>query len=180
MSRPHPGERSGRRAAAGDESGSGTAIGVAIIFPMLLLVIVVLQGVSYASRTEQMLQTAANRAAHTASLCCLHVGDASEAAQLILARRQYSPRGALECANDVAGDAVVRFRNVSSAEVPALDPVTGDPNSVPSGGSVSVFVSCRLPPERVGVSSLASNATRIAVGVATLDPSRHRSMPLTP
>lgn len=182
MTRLQRGDRPGRCVAAGNESGSGTAIGVAIIFPLLLLVIVALQGIAFATRTEQALQVAADRAAHTASLCCLHVSDANRAAQLSITSQASPARlRRLECANDVAGDAIVHFRDVTSAEVPALDPVSGIPNIVPNGGLVSVYVSCRLPPERVGVSSLlGANATRSAIGFATLDPGRHRSMPVTP
>ena len=172
--------RSGNRARAGDESGSGTAIGVAIIFPMLMLVIVILQGITFATRTEQALQAIADRAAQTASLCCLHVGDASDAARAsIAAQAGIASFRRLDCANDVAGDAVVEFRSVASAVI--LPGPSGSPNVVPAGGHVGIHLSCQLPRGHIGAFSLfATDVRRSAIGVATLDPGRHRSMTVTP
>ncbi|WP_419864289.1 hypothetical protein [Candidatus Poriferisodalis sp.] len=172
---------SGGSGVRSDESGSGTAIGVAIVFPLLLLVIMVLQGITFATRTEQALQATADRAAHTASLCCLHVGDAGAAAQRsITAHIGSAPWHRLDCTNEVATDTAVEFRSVTNAVVPDTD-LSGNPNIVPAGGRVEVFVSCRLPPSRVGVFSLfATDVRRSAIGVATLDPGRHRSMTVTP
>ena len=176
-----PSPRLRRRAVTACEHGSGTAIGVAIIFPMLLLVIVVLQSITFATRTEQALQTAADRAAQTAALCCLYVDDALTMVEQSLATHaRFGPDRQLECSNDVVGDAAVVFRDVRSAEVLVLD-ANGDRNIVPAGGQAAVRVRCRLPSSRVGVFGfLGTEVSRSAIGVATLDPGRHRSMTVTP
>ena len=181
MHRRHLSNHPDRKAAAGDESGSGTAIGVAIIFPMLLLVIVTLQGITFATRTEQTLQAVADRAAHTAALCCLHVNEAIAMVEQSLALHvRVGPNRQLECANDVVGDVAVVFRDVTSAEVPAFD-VSGNANIVPAGGQAAVRVRCQLPSGRVGAFGfMGSDVDRSAIGVATLDPGRHRSASATP
>lgn len=170
----------GDETTAGDESGSGTAIGVAIIFPMLLLVIAVLHGITFTTRTEQALQAVADRAAHTASLCCLLVGDASEAARRSI-EMHAGPWNRLECENDVAHgtSTTVEFRDVDGTVVPA-GPGTS-PNVVPAGGYVRVRVSCALPPSHTGVFTLlAADVSRSVVGIATLDPYRFRAPPAMP
>ena len=170
-----------RRPARACQRGSGTAIGIAILFPMLLLVIMVIQAITFATRTEQALQAAADRAAHTAALCCLYVDDALAMAEQSLAvYARIGPGRRLDCANDVVGDAAIVFRDVASAEVPALD-AGGGPNIVPSGGQAAVLVRCRLPVSRIGAFGfLGSNVDRNAIGIATLDPGRHRSTTVTP
>ena len=173
--------RLNHRSATGCQRGSGTAIGIAIIFPMLLLVIVTLQGITFATRTEQTLQAVADRAAYTAALCCLYVNEAIAMVEQSLALHvRVGPNRRLDCANDVVGDVAVVFRDVTSAEVPAFD-VSGNANIVPAGGQAAVRVRCQLPSDRVGAFGfLGSNVDRSAIGVATLDPGRHRSMSVTP
>lgn len=169
------------RTSADDEAGSGTAIGVAIFFPVLMLVIMALQSITSATRTEQSLQAIADRAAHSASLCCLNVGAAQDTVeQNIVAASTGGPRARLDCVNDIAGNAAVLFTDVTGTRVPRLD-AHGQANTVPAGGNVTVTLLCRLPPDRVGIlSPWGAAATRSAVGVAAVDPGRHRSVPPTP
>ena len=175
--RVHSGRIDGETATTRDESGTGTAIGVAIIFPMLLLVIALLQGITFTSRTEQALQAVADRAAHTASLCCLQVDDATEEALESIAVYA-GPWNRLDCTNDVADGAetTVEFRDVSQAVVPETDSA-GDPNVVPVGGYVRVRMRCDLPPSHAGVFLPLVDISRSVVGVATIDPFRHRMPP---
>ena len=178
--RPRPGTASRRRQPVrpplGGEAGSGTAIGVAIIFPMLLLVIVVLHAITLATRSEQALQAIADRAAHTASLCCLRVDDAEATVrEAVGAHARGLPTDRLECSNDVAADTLVEFRDVSFAVVPSPD--APDPDAVvPSGGRVAVRVTCELPRRQLAMPFLSPAAgSRTAIGIATVDPYRHRS-----
>ncbi|WP_419931457.1 hypothetical protein [Candidatus Poriferisodalis sp.] len=177
MGRMHSGKIGGGAATAGDERGTGTAIGVAIIFPMLLLVIALLQGITFTSRTEQALQAVADRAAHTASLCCLLVGDAADAALESIAVYA-GPWNRLDCQNDVtdASETIVEFRDVSQAVVSETNSA-GDPNVVPVGGYVRVRMNCDLPPSHAGVFLPLVDISRSVVGVATIDPFRHRMPP---
>ena len=152
-----------------DEAGSGTAIGVAIMFPALMLVIMVLHAITLATRTEQALQAVADRAAHTASLCCMNVAGARDTAmQTVGAHARGLPTGRLDCANDVANGTSVEFIDVAGAQVPDGEPV-------PAGGTVIVRVVCQLP-ARVGggISPLRGDVERSAIGMATIDPYRHR------
>ena len=43
------------------------------MFPMLMVVIILIQMLSDSTRSEQALQATANRAARTASLCCYRI-----------------------------------------------------------------------------------------------------------
>ncbi|WP_419915187.1 pilus assembly protein TadG-related protein [Candidatus Poriferisodalis sp.] len=158
-----------------NEAGSGTAIGVAIMFPALMLVIMVLHAITTATRTEQALQAVADRAAHAASLCCVNVAGARDTAeQTVEAHTRGLPIGRLDCANDAdPGRTDVSFFDVAGAEVRAT--VTDSDPPVPAGGTVIVRVVCELP-ARVGggLSPLRGNVERSAVGMATVDPYRHR------
>ena len=84
--RPRPARRCSLGAAArrgsrrGGEGGSGTAVGAAMMFPALMLVIVLIQMLSDTTRAEQALQATANRAARVAALCCHRVDGAGGAA----------------------------------------------------------------------------------------------------
>lgn len=163
-----------RRVPNRGEAGSGTAIGVAIMFPALMLVIMVLHAITTATRTEQALQAVADRAAHAASLCCVNVAGARDTAeQTVEAHTRGLPIGRLDCANDAdQGRTTVRFIDVAGTEVgKPVDP----PEPVPAGGTVIVRVVCELP-ARVGggFSPLRGNVERSAIGMATVDPYRHR------
>ena len=154
-----------------DQAGSGTAIGVAIIFPILMLVIVSLQGLIEQSRIEQSIQTVAHRAARTASLCCHSTRDAADAAQASLAAAEAAnAQNRILCNNDFAGDARVVFLDVGGSEVP-----TAADGVVPPGGTVYVLVECRLPPQWLGSYGLPGLAVEHqAWGVASVDPYRSR------
>lgn len=159
------------RRARRDQAGSGTAIGVAIIFPILMLVIIALQGLIEQSRIEQSIQTVAHRAARTASLCCHSTGDAAEAARASLAAAEdANAHNRIFCNNNFVGDATVVFLDVGGNEVPAAaDGV------VPPGGTVYVLVRCRLPPQWLGSYGLPGlEVERRAWGTASVDPYRSR------
>ena len=89
------------------EHGSGTAIGVAMMFPMLMMAIVLIQMLSDSTRSEQALQATANRAARTASLCCYRIdGDGGAAATVRAGLESATAAGArnrIFCNNDTAG-----------------------------------------------------------------------------
>ena len=162
-----------------DESGSGTAIGVAVIYPMLIVVIVALNAIITASRTEHSLQSAADRAARTASLCCELVDDARETAERSLAVHR------LECVNDVAEESEIDFFAVSGSMV-LPPPVKRDASQpevgrarVPLAGTVQVHVTCTLS---AGIWSRMfagpAGVQRHAVGQAIVDPYRSRLIPV--
>ena len=161
-----------------DEAGSGTAIGVAIMFPALMLVIMMLHAITSATRTEQALQAVADRAAHAASLCCVNVAGARDTArQTVDAHARGLPTGRLDCANDVANGTSVEFVDVAGANAEVTDRGVArlPPVAVPAGGTVIVRVVCQLP-ARVGggFSPLRGDVERSAIGMATVDPYRHR------
>lgn len=174
-----------------DEAGSGTAIGVAVIFPMLMLVIVALHAITTATRTEQALQSAVDRAAHAASLCCYRTG-----AAYAMALSALEPVGRKMCANDllvqsrisildVEGNIVLRPQLVETTPPhnPFFNPSIEDqiarlaatPDLVPLGGQVRVAVSCRLKSAQLGATGLRGlTAERSAIGIASIDPYRWR------
>ena len=165
----------GRRRRQHGESGSGSVIGVAILFPALMLVIVAIQLLSDSARIEQGIQAAANRAARTASLCCYHTGGpdgAEEVARASLrAASSANTYNQVLCNNDFVGSSEVIFIDVSGSHVPNR----GD-RAVPPGGTVHVFVTCRIPPLILGGFGFPGlGAERKAVAVASVDPYRHRS-----
>ena len=154
-----------------DQAGSGTAIGVAVLFPILMLVIVSLQGLIEMSRIEQSIQTVTHRAARTAALCCHNTDDAAEAARASLsAAEAANAHNRIYCNNNFVEDAIVVFVDVNGSEVPvAADGV------VPPGGTVYVFMECLLPPQWLGSFGLPGlDAERQAWGVASVDPYRSR------
>lgn len=157
-----------------DEAGSGTAIGVAIMFVPLMGVIVALSMLSGSARVEQALQSTANRAARTASLCCHHTGEARDVVHAALAAAEQAAAGnRIVCNNDLVNDSRIRFINVEGNDVPIG---TGDGRAVPPGGYVRVVLTCRIPPEVLGgVGFPGLDVRRTAVGVASVDPYRSRS-----
>ena len=155
-----------------DDTGSGTAIGVAILFVPLMLVIVGLSMLTGSARAEQALQTAANRAARTASLCCHNTGEAEAVAHAALEAAERPGVGnQVVCNNDLAEDSRIRFTDVdgNDVSVEAESPV-------PPGGVVSVLLTCRIPPEALGgVGFPGLTVERRVRGVASIDPYRARS-----
>ena len=154
------------------EHGSGTAIGVAMMFPLLMLVIVLIQMLSDSTRSEQALQATANRAARTASLCCYRIDGADGAVATVRAGLENVTDAAagnrIYCNNDMAGTARVVFIDVDDSEVTS--------GAVPPGGTAYVFLTCRIPPQVIGGFGLPFlDAERLLVGVATIDPFRSRS-----
>ena len=166
-----------RRRRPPTEDGSGTAIGVAILFPMLMLVIVTLRMLSDTARIEQGIQASANRAARAAALCCHYTDGAEEVAKASL--RAAETAGAynrIYCNNDVEDDSRVVFLDVDGAHVPNTRNSSGNPRPVPAGGTVHVFVTCRIPPQVLGGFGIAGlDAERTVRGVATIDPFRLRA-----
>ena len=156
-----------------DDTGSGTAIGVAIMFVPLMGVIVLLSMLTGSARVEQALQSTANRVARTASLCCHYTGDAEAVVQTALAAAQGAAAGnRVVCDNVLADDSRVVFINVEGDDVPI-----GAEEAVPPGGSVSVGLTCRLPPEVLGgVGIPGLQVERRVTGVASIDPFRSRSI----
>ena len=158
-----------------DEAGSGMVIGVAILFPMLMLIVVALQALSDSARIEQGIQSSANRAARAASLCCHRTGGPDGATAVaeasLRAAVSADAYNRIHCNNDVVADSRVVFINVGGGQVAA------DPNNpVPPGGTVHVFVTCQLPPQVLGGFGLPGlSVTRSTEGVATIDPYRHRT-----
>lgn len=154
------------------EDGSGTAIGVAMMFPMLMLVIILIQMLSDSTRSEQALQATANRAARVAALCCYRVDGDGGAVEVVRAGLENvtstGARNRIFCNNDMAGGARIVFIDVSGDEV-----ATGP---VPPGGTAYVFLTCRVPPKIIGGFGItALDAERLLVGAATIDPFRSRS-----
>ena len=156
-----------------DDRGSGTALGVAILYPVLMLVIVVISTLSESTRIEQSLQATVNRAARTAALCCHYTGGANGAEAVVRASLAQAERGTYEsvrCNNDFVGDSTVVFIDVNDVEV-AIDPG----NAVPPGGTVYVLATCQIPFEVIGGVWLPGlDAERTVLGLASVDPYRSR------
>ncbi|WP_419840306.1 pilus assembly protein TadG-related protein [Candidatus Poriferisodalis sp.] len=165
-----------------DQTGSGTAIGVAVIYPMLIVVIVALNAVISASRTEHSLQAAADRAARSASLCCELVDDARDTA-----RRSLSA-DFLQCVNDAAEESEIDFFDVSGSRmlptpIPKDASDKGEPKverlRVPPAGTVQVHVTCTLSAGAWGrMFAGPAGVQRHAVGQAIVDPYRSRLIPV--
>ncbi len=171
-------------------SGSGTAIGVAVMFPMLMLVIVALQAITSATRTEQMLQAAVDRAAHSASMCCELAQDA-----IAMAESAISLAGRRLCTNDVVDDSTISIVDAENNSLESLLPTQDEiaamrfaqwylyvtyggaqSQTVPVGGQVRVAMSCRLRPSQLGVTALPDAVVeRRVVGVATIGPFHWRA-----
>lgn len=157
------------------QRGSGSAIGVAMMFPMLMMVIVALSILTDSARTEQALQAAADRAARTASLCCYYTGGtegADAVARTSLAAaddENYYNR--IYCVNDFVNDSTILFVDVGDNVVGVA---AGSP--VPPGGTVYVYLRCTIPPQALGGFGWPGlDAERTAVGVAAIDPYRFRA-----
>ncbi|MXV90607.1 MAG: hypothetical protein F4121_06890 [Acidimicrobiia bacterium] len=145
---------------------------MAILFTPLMLLIVSLSMLTGSARIEQALQATANRAARTAALCCHHTGDAEAAvhASLVAAERT-AVTNRIVCQNNLVADSTVFFVAVAGNDVP----IDGT-SAVPSGGTVYVVLTCRVPAEVLGgVGFPGLNVERRAVGVAVVDPYRYRS-----
>ena len=155
------------------DRGSGTALGVAILYPVLMMVIVVIATLSESTRIEQSLQATVNRAARTAALCCHYTGGANGAEAVALASLAQAERGTYEsvrCNNDFVGDSTVVFIDVNDDEV-AIDPG----NAVPPGGTVYVLATCQIPFEVIGgFWLLGLDAERTVLGLASVDPYQTR------
>lgn len=157
------------------EAGSGTAIGVAMMFPALMLVIVSLSMLSESSRIEQTLQSAANRIAQSAALCCHYTGGPDGAAAVVAAAIESTQDAASSnyvlCNNNVLGDSDFVVTDVEGDDV-----AIADDSPVPPGGTVYVFITCRLRPQDLGGYGFPFlNVERTAVGIASVDPYRARS-----
>ena len=158
-----------------DDSGSGTAIGVAILFPVLMLVIVSLSMLSESARIDQTLQNAVNRIAQSAALCCHYTGG-PHGAQAVVDAALASTRDAASsnyvlCNNDVVSDSSFVVVDVAGDDVDIADD-----SPVPPGGTVYVFMKCRLRPQDLGGYGFPRlSVERTAVGIATVDPYRARS-----
>ena len=163
---------SSTRRARRDQTGSGTAIGVAILFTPLMLLIVSLSMLTGSARIEQALQATANRAARTAALCCHHTDKATAAVHAALAAAEsVAAANRIVCQNNLVADSSVHFVAVAGNDVP-IDAES----AVPSGGTVYVILTCRVPAEVLGgVGFPGLDVERRAVGVAVVDPFRARS-----
>ena len=154
-----------------DDTGSGTAIGVAIMFVPLMGIIVILSMLTGSAGVEQALQSTANRVARTASLCCHYTDDAEAVVHAALAAAQGAAAGnRIVCNNILSLDSIVTFTDVGRNEVPI-----GPEEAVPPGGSVSVEFNCQLSPEAFGgVGFPGLVVERQVTGVASIDPFRSR------
>lgn len=156
-------------------------IGVAVLFPMLVVIVMVLQLVADSSRIEQFLQATANRTARTAALCCYRAGGpqgAQEVAEAsIRAAERDNAHNRVLCNNDLVADSVIVFEDLGGVIV--FD--SGDPNAdgrrpVPPGGLVHVYLSCAVPPRILGGFALpVFDLERTVVGAAVIDPHRSRA-----
>ena len=141
------------RSARSCEDGSGTALGAAVLFPFLMLVIVALHTISSASRSELSLQAEATRAALAAALCCNDVREAAAEARASLGlRAQYRGTSSVDCIDNpdsldqslVEADVAFshRFRGTKGDTV-FVEPPGGDN---PHSAKVLVAVDSARPP----------------------------------
>ena len=156
----------------GSDTGSGTAIAVAMLYPIFMLVIVAISLLAESGRIDQALQNAANRAARTAALCCHFTENAEQAARAsLLAAEDAAASNRILCNNDFIGDSRIVFVDVVGEDVM----ITPD-EPVRPGGAVYVFLSCRVPPRILGGVGLPGlDVMRRAEGVAIVSPYRARS-----
>ncbi|MCY3663636.1 MAG: hypothetical protein OXH28_12560 [bacterium] len=158
-----------------DQAGSGTAIGVAILFPALMLVIVSLSMLSGSARIEQALQSAANRAARAAALCCHYTGGSGGAEAVVQASLTAAQGNVaanrVRCINDLVSASVLIVTDVEGNYVP----IAAD-RPVPAGGTLRVVLTCEVRPEAMGgVGFPGLDIRRTVVGTASIDPYRARS-----
>ena len=153
------------------EAGSGMTIGVAILFPMLVVTVMVLELVADSARIEQSLQATANRAARVASLCCYRTDDAHGAARAsIAAAERDNAYNRVRCNNDFVTDSRVVFEDAYGGIVAAAPDA-----AVPPGGSVHVYLRCTVAPQLLGGFALGVlDAERTVAATASIDPYRHR------
>ena len=155
--------------------GSGMAIGVAMTFPALMLIIVSISLLTGSGRIDQAVKNAANRAARTAALCCHYTGGPGGAEEVALASLRSSEDAAVTnrilCNNDLVADSRIVFVDVAGNDV-AVAPDA----AVPPGGTVHVFARCRVPIEILGGFGFPGlDAERRVEGVAAVDPHRARA-----
>jgi len=152
-------------------AGSGTAIGVAMIFPFLMMLIVALSLTLDTARLEQQLQSVANSAARIASVCCFDSQEADRVMRVSLTAATSPAAGVnqIRCNSEFVSDSNLVFIDVDGDEV-----AISQSNPVPAGGTAYVFVTCRVPPDVLGGYLPIFDLTRSAVGVATVDPFRFR------
>lgn len=158
------------------EDGSGMTVGVAILFPIMVIVVMVLELVVDSGRVEQSLQATANRAAHTASLCCLRTDGAQQAALAVLAAAERDAAfNRVRCNNDLAADSAVVFEDADGGIVAGAADGAGVHPPVPPAGIVHVYLRCVVPPQILGGLTLGIfDAERTVAGAASVDPYRHR------
>lgn len=161
------------------DTGSGMVIGVAIMFPALMLVVVLLQMLSESARIEQSLQATATRAALSAALCCHRTGGPDGAVQVVEASLRSAERANASnnvlCNNDFVGDSAVAFVDLDGRSVPTEPDSDGAYAAVPPAGTVHVYLRCVMPPQILAGFGVPGFATeRLVVGSATLDPYRTR------
>ena len=192
--------RGARRGARADDAGSGTAIGMVMMFLPLIWVIIAISLLSGSGQFDQALQSTADRAARTAALCCRYVGGpngAGEVARAALAAAEdAAAANRVRCNNDFIGDSRVVFLNLEGDLVFALSfalsghaiavsdrdgkPVPYsefDKTAVPLGGTVHIHLTCQVPPDdaRLGGFELPVTPSRSVEGVAVIEPYRPRS-----
>ena len=158
---------------------------MAIMFPILILVLIAISLLSESGRIDQALQSAADRAARTAALCCritggtpdpndpnAHDPNGAEAVALasLAAAEDAASANRIFCNNDFVGDSRVVFVALDGTDVPS-----GKDEPIPIGGTVHVFLTCRVPPEVIGGFGFPGlDARRRVEGVAVIDPYRSR------
>ena len=158
------------------EAGSGMTIGVAVIFPMLMLVIVALHMITEAAGVDQSLQATANRAALTASLCCYDTAGARHVVHAGLrAAWSADAHNRVPCINDFVSDSETAFFGVHGGNVElGLNPNDPAPR-VPAGGTVDVYLRCVVPARSLGGFALPGiGIERHVHATASIDPYRFR------
>ena len=143
------------------------------MFPVLMLVIVLIQMLSDTTRAGQALQAVANRAARVAALCCYRIDGAGGATATVRAgeSNRHGARNRIHCNNNLAADANVVFIDAAGAEAAA--------GAVPPGGTAYVFSTRRIPPQVIGGFGLPFiDAERLLAGAVTIDPFRSAPGPL--
>lgn len=145
-----------------------------MMFPWLMLVIVLISMLANSSRTEQALQSAANRAAQVASICCPETGEAADVARASLeAAAVHAGFNRVTCNNDLTDS---NFTSITFTDVAGED-VPEDPSmAMPPGGVVTVDLRCRILPQNLGGAGVPGLVIERGVrGVASIDPYRFRS-----
>ena len=134
--------------------------------------IMVFDSMTAVSRAGEAVQSAADRAARTAALCCLYTDDAEQTARdSVDWLESAASRLDIGCRNDLSQSALVHFEDADGT-------VVASGEQVPKGGTVRVRLECDVSGRTLGSFAMLPVVERSGVGTAAIDPYRYRTAPV--